>query len=355
MKVPKYKQWLIIFKSIKNSKLQQSDYSEIIQYDLSSIEIINSYDVISETLSLFGGSITIDDVSGMQYLDTTPENLTTDSFKSIISICLILFLILKLTVGKYFKYKQNNQIINQDIVELVHKLCPSNYHQLIPELKTLQLQLLTFNHNLLELITIISQQNPKSYISFEKLFQVISDLSIYFQSNQQDTYFNKVKIACIESSLIEDNFNYAYTQTMQLFPMCKDWIIFYQVGKYISPDWDTAPLYILIKQREILGLILEHFDENFKMVLDQWDRINSQIEQYQVGQQVSREVGRDVISNLLVSGLGWAIGAKNFAFHIDFRQFVKIFDSAVNIITLIKAFILQLSSLGAIINHIGDI
>ncbi|KAG7664580.1 uncharacterized protein J8A68_001875 [[Candida] subhashii] len=221
----------------------------------------------------------------------------------------------------------------------------------------------------LELVTLILEQNPKSYLAFEKLYKILNDLLLFSPStnsattNESHYYFNRLKSACIESALIDNNFSYAYSQTQELFnhygqsQINELWLTFYQVGKYISPKWfededneniKRDRLDILYKQREILSKTLlllskkEAVDgkgeDNSKIILDQWGSINKQIEQLQESRQdrytagdgspvVEREQVRhhdgrekmtrsqhqrqptDKISNLLVSGLGWAIGA----------------------------------------------
>ncbi|KAI5958454.1 uncharacterized protein KGF55_005797 [Candida pseudojiufengensis] len=238
-------------------------------------------------------------------------------------------------------------------------------------------QLLQYSGNLeddkncMKLINIILEQNPKSYLAFEKLFRILHDLLFYFNNqNQQDEgeegsgfFFNKLKTACIESSLVDNNFQFAYNQSLELFEHFKEtnkqkqfenfWLTFYQVGKFVSPDWfesdnELEKLEILIKQREILSLTMSELNcgENIKIVLDQWSNVNKQIENQNYSKKLediktfkqdqnnndigynlqqpmnnlAKEIINDAasttnnasekISNLFVSGLGWAIGAK---------------------------------------------
>ncbi|KAK6463474.1 Sec39 domain-containing protein [Scheffersomyces coipomensis] len=222
----------------------------------------------------------------------------------------------------------------------------------------------------LHLINIILEQNPKSYVAFEKLYRILNDLLIYFDidtSKNSTYYFNKLKSACIESSLIDNNFTFAYEKCLELLQHYQKndddlndiWLTFYQVGKYISPSWyeddisdkkETEKVKIWLQQRELLSRTLEftyHSDsssDNSKVILSQWDRINEQIEEYysqsrldnlkqsQTSNQlrtltdVKENIGNlaneiildatattnnasEKISNLFVSGLGWAIGA----------------------------------------------
>ncbi|CAK9437493.1 uncharacterized protein LODBEIA_P18710 [Lodderomyces beijingensis] len=218
-----------------------------------------------------------------------------------------------------------------------------------------------------QLLNIILEQNPKSYLAFEKLFRILNDLLLYFEGDDDDAhdqheasfYFNKLKTACIESALVDNNFAFAYTQSVELFehftrshlvPAGEFWLTFYQVGKFVSPDWIDAAapqhemLDIWIKQRQILSLTLEKIDcgEHVRVILDQWQRLNLSVERQSRESDVEKaklfaaggaggginegdvssrtqEIITDAtktsnhagekISNLLVSGLGWAIGA----------------------------------------------
>ena len=110
-------------------------------------------------------------------------------------------------------------------------------------------------------------------------------------------YFNKLKTACIESALIDNNFNYAYKQSLELFDYLDGkedssqiddlWLTFYQVGKYVSPLWfensgEQVDLGILTKQREILSLTILNLQlkENSKVVLAQWMSLNDKIQRH---------------------------------------------------------------------------
>ncbi|KAG2731325.1 hypothetical protein G9P44_005741 [Scheffersomyces stipitis] len=218
----------------------------------------------------------------------------------------------------------------------------------------------------LDLITIILEQNAKSYLAFEKLYKILNDLLLFFEdgTHESDThYFNKLKSACIESSLVANDFQFAYAQSMGLFDhyvksdsnLNDIWLTFYQVGKYVSPLWFDDDSYqeeriqILCKQREILSRTIQIIQpnsltsDNSKVILSQWERVNSQIEEHYTSDSVSKELQfseysahsfsevtdnlgymanelisdatattnktSEKLSNLFVSGLGWAIGA----------------------------------------------
>ncbi|CAI5755886.1 unnamed protein product [Candida verbasci] len=203
-------------------------------------------------------------------------------------------------------------------------------------------KLLSFKSNVLKLVTTILEQNPKSYLAFEKLFRITNDLILY--SNTTEDVFNSLKTLVIESALIDDNFTYAYTSSIELFENLKDednlWLTFYQVGKFQSPNWSIEPIDVLIKQREILSLMIQKLNlgVNVKIVLNQWNLVNDKIEKrISVDDEIEEEedayssrqlnnisnLANDIISdatnstnnagekisNLFVHGLGWAIGA----------------------------------------------
>ncbi|KAI3404179.2 hypothetical protein KGF56_003079 [Candida oxycetoniae] len=209
--------------------------------------------------------------------------------------------------------------------------------------------------NCFHLITIILEQNAKSYLAFEKLFRILNDLLLYFDNLdlvESNFYFNKLKSACIESALVDNNFSFAYDQSIELFEhfaattnIDEFWLTFYQVGKFVSPDWlesdESDILGIWIKQRQILSLTLQRINcgDHVTIVLDQWNNLNRQIEKhcsekevyqaktsYDYEPQAQQPItsitqglitdatkrsnnASEKISNLFVSGLGWAIGA----------------------------------------------
>lgn len=242
----------------------------------------------------------------------------------------------------------------------------------------------------LKLINVILELNPKSYLAFEKLYKILNDLVMFFEELGQEEqeidepkpdlqesrldsellltlsptyYFNKLKSACIESALIDNNFQYAYSLSKELFEFYRNdtggssnvndiWLTLYQVGKYVSPSWFDSPdanMYdVLICQREILSLTLQYIQpsissrDNSRVVLKQWQHINQQLEEHfceelvediqyfdkssvkvdraeQLGSIANEIIGdatattnqaSEKLSNLFVSGLGWAIGAR---------------------------------------------
>lgn len=221
------------------------------------------------------------------------------------------------------------------------------------------------HHNPLSLVSLVVQQNRKSYLAFEKLFKILNDLMLFLddQPSKPTFCFNKLKSICIEAALIDDNFKFAYRNSIEildhyslkdLFNLNDFWLTFYQVGKYRSPQWaenSTRPeleLDFYKKQRDILARMLKLIEpsnvdmDNTRLVLQQWNLINKEIELLEAritlqsddlpslsrikrlpeeltgmandiltDATVSTSQAGEKLSNLFVSGLGWAIGASN--------------------------------------------
>lgn len=220
----------------------------------------------------------------------------------------------------------------------------------------------------ISLISIVLEQNPKAYFAFEKLYKIASDLAIYLELEVTEEYLPKVQSACIESSLVDGNFDFAYKHAKELLDyfvgkghgekLNEFWLTFYQVGKFISPDWlneydekmEKEKISTLLKQREILSLTLKLAKpttstvDNSRLIISQLRHINGEIKVWYAedhsrhGENVQRAAksthaqlqeningllteaansasqsknhASQKISKLLVSGLGWAIGAQ---------------------------------------------
>lgn len=216
----------------------------------------------------------------------------------------------------------------------------------------------------ISLVTIILEQNPKSYLAFEKLYKIVNDLAIYLELEITDMFLPKVQSACIESALVDNNFDFACKQSKDLFTYYTNnkhseqlnefWLTFYQVGKYILPDWyndfdesvESQKIEILTKQRELLSLTLKLTKpststvDHSKLIINQIKLVNLAINEwydnlesrraetvYSTGGSSQTHMQKNItgllneatnstnqagekLSNLFVSGLGWAIGAK---------------------------------------------
>lgn len=215
----------------------------------------------------------------------------------------------------------------------------------------------------ISLISLVLEQNPKSYLAYEKLYRISVDFSIFSGVEVTDNFLPTIQSACIESSLIDDNFSFAYKQSKIMFEyyvsrnqseqLGKFWLTFYQVGKYILTDWfndydekvNASKIDVLRKQREVLSLTLKltrpsnSTVDNSRLIIAQLRHVNEEIRRWYIEDNTRRaettqravrstqtqvqsnikEIINDVsasrtqasekLSNLLVSGIGWAIGA----------------------------------------------
>lgn len=209
----------------------------------------------------------------------------------------------------------------------------------------------------LHLISTILEQNPKAYLAYEKLYKILNDLLIFFEDSEtSQEYLPLLKATCIEAALVDNNFDFAFKHCKELFEhygsngerINEIWLTFYQVGKYVSMEWfgdydaavNSKKIEILLKQREILSLLLKKIKptdltlDNSRQIARQFTAINAEIGTWyetlrdipaprpsrtnQVG-AITSEIVSDAtattnqasekLSNLFVSGLGWAIGA----------------------------------------------
>lgn len=239
---------------------------------------------------------------------------------------------------------------------------PVTPHQVVVKLKSAS------TYSPITLVSSVLEQNPKAYFAFEKLYKIASDLAIYLQLDITEDYLPRVQSACIESSLVDGNFDFAYKQSKDLFQYytAKDqgeklnqfWLTFYQVGKFILTDWlndydeqtEKKKIATLLKQREILSLTLKLAKpststvDNSRLIISQLRHINQEINVWfaeddsRRGENVQRAAksthaqlqeningllneaaltaansknqASQKLSKMLVSGLGWALGAE---------------------------------------------
>ncbi|ODQ79406.1 hypothetical protein BABINDRAFT_142259 [Babjeviella inositovora NRRL Y-12698] len=199
----------------------------------------------------------------------------------------------------------------------------------------------------------ILELNSKSYYAPEKLKRLSYEMDA-ISVNHRTTVEQDLRLMtlCAESALADDNFKYAYNFATKLLKehskeeLHPFWLTFYQVGRYTSPSWSEEVREIWQQQLEVLSQTLLLLPDNQleikKLVLDQWYTLNARLRE--TGQNLSlneeraekglekrftaalasgvKELGIDrkhalqaandtteKVSNLLVSGLGWAIGA----------------------------------------------
>lgn len=229
---------------------------------------------------------------------------------------------------------------------------------------------------------IILERNPKLYLAFDKLFKILNDFALFAEyengqhrhqrtlssgsqlSHQTDHgFFPKLKAACIELALVDQNFTWAHAQLELLFDyylpaeINQNWLTFYQVGRWINTKWYDDNLspedhrqrrQILQKQQQVLGRLLtnmEALNDSQRVVLHQWRQVTQNLGQCYSPQvleaisdtsfanhklelldKITGEVNQMALSllndatntssqagekllKMFVSGLGWAIGA----------------------------------------------
>jgi hypothetical protein len=108
----------------------------------------------------------------------------------------------------------------------------------------------------------VLELNEDAYKQPDKLYSIILKLSKGL--NCQVPLREDVQCHCIDSSLVQNDFKFAYALTTQLMTITDDeykqekWLTWFQVSKYISPSWlDTeTPVYIIQKQMSLLSEIL---------------------------------------------------------------------------------------------------
>lgn len=263
-------------------------------------------------------------------------------------------------IGKLHHAHQCIQLIDSLEVSEVNKHTVIKIKHLFKAMSQLRNFKLVVNRNALtppdlqkyspiQVVSFVLEQNPKSYLAFEKLYRILIDLQIFLDEVDDANYLSRVHSACIEAALIDGNFDFAYNHSIELFDHGVDlneiWLTFYQVGKYVSPEWfevahSNEKIEVLVKQREILSLALKHLKpvdtsiDNSRLILVQWEHINREIDEWYLqlqgqNQPVSNQTAEqktvlsnvlsdatsttnhasEKLSNLFVSGLGWAIGA----------------------------------------------
>lgn len=183
-----------------------------------------------------------------------------------------------------------------------------------------------------EVLSRVLAAHPRAYLKFSELKSVICQID--------GATPDQVAQLCVEAALADDNFT-AVQELVDTKLECtpENWLAYYQAGKFISVEWDSQrPVHILKKQRKYLSTCLKLCSESDLIsVLSAWNTLDSEYRTVMRNQNnqsssksssktSSRAVSqgsqvapteshgeerrkRDQISNLLVSGLGWAIGA----------------------------------------------
>jgi hypothetical protein len=210
-------------------------------------------------------------------------------------------------------------------------------------------------HPPLQIVHRVLELNEKSYREIGTLTRIAEELAYGTDYDMQefeiDSIATHVRAMCVEAALIDNNFKLAYDYCVPHLSTLNSsnvaWTACFQVGKYVSPYWDSPPEEILRHQMRILGYALQICPkENMAGVLSTWKRndalvaelyrdtavnrtppptqashkisasriakaISSSAAEFRShdSQHSNRPRTRDQISNLFVNGLGWALGA----------------------------------------------
>lgn len=197
----------------------------------------------------------------------------------------------------------------------------------------------------MELIHRVLELNEKAYLEMDNLVRITENLLLGTGQKTCD-YKNAIRKMCIEAALVDSNFEISYEYgtpyLMEREMHSEDfiengsgreeietWASLFQIGKFISPFWeiDNITEDVMEKKMRALSYSLKLCPEDqISSVLFVWQTLEKQKQKKAktnshvirpttvVGktetsftQDTSRK--RDQLSNMLVSGLGWAIGA----------------------------------------------
>ncbi|ANZ75948.1 BA75_02737T0 [Komagataella pastoris] len=229
------------------------------------------------------------------------------------------------------------------------------------------LLLLNNGEDPIHVIVRILESEESSYKDPEYLVDIYENLIIGFSDSSESGQLLKtqfgdlqilVQLKCIEFSLVRNNFNYAYQNGLELLDsrssiIQQNWLVFFQISKYIDDDSSENSKSLIEKQLSILGKLLLHVPTEFNVpIVEQWSLLNKDLERIkrdlklrnrkeiresnakaneslesrftraltssatevlknQTAQNLKVDLGQaqDKFSNMLVNGLGWAIGA----------------------------------------------
>ncbi|CAN6603719.1 hypothetical protein TRVA0_002S03092 [Trichomonascus vanleenenianus] len=197
----------------------------------------------------------------------------------------------------------------------------------------------------LDIVHRVLEMNPAGYKQLNELVEIAQQLFFGLTGDYEPSYTTvdtveiKVRAMCAESALVNDDFATAYKYCMPALATLKNsqvaWTACYQVGRYISPTWTSISSKVLSDKSLILTHTLDICPkENITGVLSAWRNVEAQLSEStdrrtekqeikrlspspgsagskESSPPINQQRRRDQISNLLVSGLGWAIGANS--------------------------------------------
>ncbi|KAG5360305.1 hypothetical protein CJU89_3367 [Yarrowia sp. B02] len=177
------------------------------------------------------------------------------------------------------------------------------------------------NHDALQVMDRVLELNSDAYKNCPKLIKVTRQLLDGLDKSEavSDAEIeSRIYTQAVTAALIHDDFDTAQK-------LCAahnlPWTAYFQVGKYISPSRDMDEL-VALKLETLSTALAKCPPEHLSAVLHAWRDVEemmvtlpesreSVVQPSVILADVSREAGRkrDQLSSMLVSGLGWAIGA----------------------------------------------
>lgn len=136
-----------------------------------------------------------------------------------------------------------------------------------------------------EVIKRVLELNPYAYLESDKLLNISTGLTEGLGLEPIDTF--QLNVFCIESALVNNDFEFALTTANNLLDNTKDqtkleqtWLTFFQVGKYVSPEWlDTeAPEDSVKGQLDLLAKVLKICPvKNNQVIIAQWSSLDMEL------------------------------------------------------------------------------
>lgn len=136
-----------------------------------------------------------------------------------------------------------------------------------------------------EVIKRVLELNPYAYLESDKLLNISTGLTEGLDLQPIDTF--QLNVFCIESALVNNDFEFALTTANNLLDNTKDqskleqtWLTFFQVGKYVSPEWlDTeAPEDSVKGQLDLLAKVLKICPvKNNQVIIAQWSSLDLEL------------------------------------------------------------------------------
>jgi len=139
--------------------------------------------------------------------------------------------------------------------------------------------------NVTEVIQRVLELNSEAYLDSDNLLEISNGLTKGLGLEPLDTF--QLQTFCIESALVNNDFKFALETAHKLLDKTRDqsklentWLTFFQVGKYVSPDWlDTeAPESVIKEQLDLLAKVLKICPvKNTQDIISQWSHLDLEL------------------------------------------------------------------------------